>query len=332
MYVVAHDSSAVIIRDPRRRLLTVREPAGTALTLPHSVARPGESPTHAALRALQELGITLAAAELTPCGDITTRASSTDTELARVALFLVPGSPLHDAAAQDRTAPAAGQGLGPERQWFALDALDDRSAPLAPLLTEHVLDHLQAHPIHSVAVFSGARAGQDERHPVTARAVGESLARNDMRLVYGGSAVGLMGAVATAALEAGGAVSGVLPQSLMHGEIAHPGLTQLEVVETVHARKQRMSERADAFLCLPGGTGTLDEFFDVWTGQQLGYHAKPIAFVDSDYWAPTLRALSIMVEEGFVRAEDYDALILGDSPEEILQAMRTWTAPRPKWS
>ncbi|MBV7282018.1 TIGR00730 family Rossman fold protein [Corynebacterium sp. TAE3-ERU30] len=323
MSVDARAMSAVIIRDPRRRLLTVPEPDGAALTLPQAVARPGESPVQTALRALQELGITLAAAELTPCGEITTRTSST------TQLWIVPGSPLHDAASQDTTAPAEGQGLGPERQWLAPD---DRSVPLAPLLTEHVLDYLQAHPIHSVAVFSGARAGQDGRHLVAARAVGESLARNDMRLVYGGSAVGLMGAVATAALEAGGAVSGVLPQSLMHGEIAHPGLTQLEVVETMHARKQRMSERADAFLCLPGGTGTLDEFFDVWTGQQLGYHAKPIALLDSDYWAPTLRALSIMVEEGFVRAEDYDALILGDSPEEILQAMRTWTAPRPKWS
>ncbi|WKD60421.1 LOG family protein YvdD [Corynebacterium ciconiae DSM 44920] len=319
--------SAVIIRDPRRRVLTLAPSDSGDYTLPLQPQHSGESAEQAALRALSEqLGISLEAEQLTRCGVFTAEPEhSTDPtapQQVSTTLFLCT-EPVEAAAEQaDRERDVA-------VRWV------DPYAPgehVAPLLKQTVLPYLSEQPVHSVAVFTGASTGKDGRHLLAARELGAALAATGTRLVYGGGAVGLMGAVASAALDAGGAVTGVMPKKLVDGEIAHPGLSQLDVVDSMHARKQRMSELADAFICLPGGTGTLDEFYDVWTGQQLGYHAKPIAFLGSDYWAPTMQALKIMVDEGFVRAEDYEALIVTDSPDDLLHQLRTWRAPTPKWA
>lgn len=186
--------------------------------------------------------------------------------------------------------------------------------------------------ITSIAVFTGAKEGSSPAYRTMAWQLGEVLAQNSITLVYGGGKVGLMGAVADAALAAGGTVVGVMPQHLVDGEIAHPGLTELHVVQTMHERKFRMAELADAFVALPGGGGTLDEFFEAWTWQQLGLHTKPVALCGGQFWAPLLAMLDHMVNEGFVRAEDRQTLVAAEGPEDLLAALQTWAPPAPKWS
>src|SRR5690606_4028990 len=142
-----------------------------------------------------------------------------------------------------------------------------------------------------------------------------AIARAGMGLVYGGGNVGLMGAVATAGRDAGAEVVGVIPQALVDKEIAHHDLSRLEVVDDMHERKQRMADLCDAFVMLPGGVGSLEEFFEAWTWQQLGFHAKPIAVYDvNGFWDPLLDMIDRLVDEGFVSAHFRDRLIVADDP------------------
>lgn len=191
-------------------------------------------------------------------------------------------------------------------------------------------------PIDAVAVYTGAATGNDPRFCALARELGNYLGSERKRLVYGGGRVGLMGEVADATIAAGGSVTGVMPQKLVDGEIAHPALSTaphvLEIVGSMADRKVRMAQLAEAFICLPGGTGTLDEFFDVWAGQQLGFHAKPIGFLDREYWSPLLSMLHSMEAAGFVRAEDIQRLVVCDSPAELFAGFDSWQPPTPKWS
>ena len=136
--------------------------------------------------------------------------------------------------------------------------------------------------LKSVCVFCGASPGARPIYHEAAAQLGRHIAERGLTLVYGGGAVGLMGVVADAALAAGGEVIGIIPQSLERAEIGHKGLTRLEVVDGMHARKARMAELADAFIALPGGLGTLEELFEVWTWGQLGYHAKPLGLLEVD--------------------------------------------------
>jgi uncharacterized protein (TIGR00730 family) len=132
----------------------------------------------------------------------------------------------------------------------------------------------------SVCVFCGSSPGLNPVYRQGAIAMGEAIARRGLTLVYGGGAVGLMGVVADAALKAGGAVHGVIPQALDRREVAHKGLTRLEVVDSMHSRKARMAELSDGFIAMPGGIGTFEEMFEIWTWGQLGIHAKPLGFLD----------------------------------------------------
>ncbi|MEG9226034.1 TIGR00730 family Rossman fold protein [Aeromicrobium sp. Sec7.5] len=158
--------------------------------------------------------------------------------------------------------------------------------------------------LSSVAVFCGSRFGTDPAYEAAAVEVGRTLAERGITLVYGGGRVGLMGAVADAAVAAGGEVVGVIPRSLDEREVAHAGLTELHVVETMHERKAIMAERADAFLALPGGMGTLEEITEQWTWTQLGIHAKRSAFYDvGGFWQPLSTLVDSMVETGFLTAE-----------------------------
>lgn len=158
--------------------------------------------------------------------------------------------------------------------------------------------------LRSVCVFCGASPGASPVYQEAAVALGRHLAERGLTLVYGGGAVGLMGTVADAALAAGGEVIGIIPQSLQEAEIGHKGLTRLEVVDGMHARKARMAELADAFIALPGGLGTLEELFEVWTWGQLGYHAKPLGLLEvNGFYDPLLTFLDHLVDERFVRAE-----------------------------
>ena len=177
-----------------------------------------------------------------------------------------------------------------------------------------------ARPI-SVCVYCGSRAGAEPAHLRAAEQLGQAIGRRGWRLIYGGGRVGLMGAVADAALAAGARVVGVIPESLMRLEVGHRGLSELLVVRTMHERKQAMAERADAFVALPGGIGTFEELFEVWTWRHLGYHQHPIGLLDvKGYYEPLMAFLDRTVAEGFVseaqmamltRHSDVDALLDG---------------------
>jgi uncharacterized protein (TIGR00730 family) len=171
----------------------------------------------------------------------------------------------------------------------------------------------------SVAVYCGSRFGDRAAYTAAASSLGRLLARRGACLVYGGGRVGLMGAVADAALAAGGKVVGVIPQALMDREVGHAGLTELHVVQTMHERKQLMAERADAFVALPGGIGTLEELYEVWSWQQLGYHDKPVALLNVDgYYDALLAFMRTSHERGFVSAPQYHALLVDDDAGRLL--------------
>ncbi|HET7786572.1 MAG TPA: TIGR00730 family Rossman fold protein [Myxococcales bacterium] len=156
--------------------------------------------------------------------------------------------------------------------------------------------------MHRVCVFAGSNAGAREGYLLAARELGAELARRGHGMVYGGAGRGLMGACADAALAGGAEVIGVLPRALSSREIAHPGLTGMRIVESLHERKAVMSALSDSIVALPGGCGTLDELFEAITWAQLGLHQKPIGVLDADgYWAPLLALLEHMNAEGFVR-------------------------------
>ena len=188
-------------------------------------------------------------------------------------------------------------------------------------------------PVRSVCVFCGASIGANPAYREAAIALGQAIARRGLTLVYGGGAVGLMGTVADAAMAAGGEVIGIIPESLMNAEIGHKGLSRLEVVDGMHARKARMAELSHAFIALPGGLGTLEELFKVWTWGQLGYHAKPLGLLDVNGFYEKLGGfLDHIVEEGFVRQQHRAMLLLGQQPDELLDGMDSFVAPvAPKW-
>ncbi|MDG9922151.1 MULTISPECIES: TIGR00730 family Rossman fold protein [unclassified Pseudomonas] len=187
--------------------------------------------------------------------------------------------------------------------------------------------------LKSVCVFCGASPGARPIYREAAENLGRSLAERGLTLVYGGGAVGLMGVVADAALAAGGEVIGIIPQSLERAEIGHKGLTRLEVVDGMHARKARMAELADAFISLPGGLGTLEEMFEVWTWGQLGYHAKPLGLLEVDgFYARLTDFLDHLVAERFVREAHRAMLQVGASPAELLDRLAAWQpTAAPKW-
>jgi uncharacterized protein (TIGR00730 family) len=152
-----------------------------------------------------------------------------------------------------------------------------------------------------VAVFLGSSTGRRPEYAAAAADFGRGLAMAGVGIVYGGASVGMMGALADAALAAGGEVIGVIPGGLFAAEIPHPGLTRMEVVSTMHERKALMGALADAFAALPGGLGTLDELFEILTWQQIGLHAKPVALVDvGDFWDPLANMLDALTDAGFV--------------------------------
>ena len=187
--------------------------------------------------------------------------------------------------------------------------------------------------LKSVCVFCGASPGARPIYHEAAAQLGRHIAERGLTLVYGGGAVGLMGVVADAALAAGGDVIGIIPQSLERAEIGHKGLTRLEVVDGMHARKARMAELADAFIALPGGLGTLEELFEVWTWGQLGYHAKPLGLLEVDgFYARLTDFLDHLVAERFVREQHRAILQVSASPAELLARMDVWQpTAAPKW-
>ena len=180
----------------------------------------------------------------------------------------------------------------------------------------------------SVCVFCGSSPGGDPAYLEAARAMGREIAGRGLRLVYGGAKVGLMGAVADAAMAAGGEVVGVLPHALTDKEIAHEGLTRLEIVASMHERKARMAELSDGFVALPGGAGTLEEIFEIWTWAQLGFHAKPAGFLNVRGYYDGLRSfVDHAVGEAFLRAPHRDMLIFRQEVDEMLDALAAYVPP-----
>ena len=180
----------------------------------------------------------------------------------------------------------------------------------------------------SVLVFCGSSPGGRPEYAQCAAALGRLLGERRIELVYGGASVGLMGALADASLAAGGTVIGVIPTRLVELEVAHAGLTKLHVVETMHERKALMAELADAVIALPGGTGTLDELFELFTWKQLGLHRKPIGLLDVvDYWQPLLGFLEHAVNERFLRAALFDTLLVERSAASLLDRLAAQAVP-----
>jgi uncharacterized protein (TIGR00730 family) len=173
--------------------------------------------------------------------------------------------------------------------------------------------------VRSLCVFCGSSTGHDPAYAEAARALGRTLAEEKIRLVFGGGHVGLMGEVANATLAAGGEAVGVMPNSLVEREIAHTGLTDLHVVGTMHERKAMMSDLSEGFIALPGGTGTLEEFFEVLTWAQLGEHGKPCGLLNvAGYFDPLLTVFDHMVDRGFLSPSNRALVLVEGDPTRLL--------------
>jgi hypothetical protein len=182
--------------------------------------------------------------------------------------------------------------------------------------------------VQSLCVFCASSPGRDGRFLAVARDFGRLLAARGIRLVYGGGRVGLMGALADGALGAGGTVVGIIPEPLVDRELAHHGLTELRVVASMHERKATMADLAEAFVALPGGIGTLEELFEVWTWGQLGLHRKPCGLLDvAGYFGGLLDFLRHSVDEGFIAAETANLLVVERDPERMLAALESQELP-----
>ena len=177
-------------------------------------------------------------------------------------------------------------------------------------------------PPFSVCVYCGSRQGTQPGYAALARALGRAIGQRSWQLVYGGGRAGLMGEVADATLAAGGRVVGIIPDSLMRLEVGHAGLHELHVVQTMHQRKQMMAERADAFIAMPGGIGTFEELFEVWTWRHLGYHDRPIGLLDTlGYWTPLLGFLQRSVDQGFMGADQMAMLRVETEVDRLLDGL-----------
>lgn len=183
-----------------------------------------------------------------------------------------------------------------------------------------------------IAVFCGSSSGTDPIYAERARAMGKAIAEAGHGLVFGGGKVGLMGTLADSVLEHGGEVIGVIPHMLKEREVAHTGVTELFVVDDMHQRKARMNSLAKAFIAMPGGPGTLEEIFEVWTWAQLGYHEKPCAFFNvAGYYDPLFSFIDNIRESGFLKAAYRDMLIIDDDPDQILGRFENYSSPLAKW-
>ncbi|UPK41357.1 TIGR00730 family Rossman fold protein [Paenibacillus pabuli] len=180
----------------------------------------------------------------------------------------------------------------------------------------------------SIAVFCGSKEGKSTIYKEAAIELGHELARREITLIYGGAVTGLMGEVADAVLEKGGRVIGVLPHFLQTREIAHKGLTELIMVDSMHERKAKMAELADGFISLPGGPGTLEEYFEIFTWGQLGLHQKPCGLLNvNQYFDPIVSMFNVMDRERFMQPNVRDMVLIDQTPEGILNQFSMYTAP-----
>jgi uncharacterized protein (TIGR00730 family) len=189
-------------------------------------------------------------------------------------------------------------------------------------------------PMRHLCVFTGSSAGADPAYAAAAEDLARAARSAGLGIVYGGASVGLMGVLADAALAEGSEVIGVIPQALVDREIAHPGVADLRVVASMHDRKALMADLADAFVALPGGAGTLEELFEVYTWSQLGLHAKPCGLLNvRGYYDGLVAFLDHAVAEGFLRPEHRATLLVGSDPAGLLRELAAWEPPAAaKWA
>lgn len=191
----------------------------------------------------------------------------------------------------------------------------------------------ESRPVKSLCVYCGSSVGRSPVYAEAARALARAMVGRGVRLVYGGASVGIMGAVADEVLRLGGEAVGVIPQALMRKELAHAGLTEMHVTPSMHARKMLMAGLSDAFVALPGGIGTFEELFEVWTWAQLGFHDKPCALLNvGGYYDRLADFLDHASAEDFVRPVHRDMLIVESDPEILLARFAAYQPPAvPKW-
>lgn len=330
-------AACVISRDDGR-VLTVRKRGTDAFMLPGGKPDADETPEETVTRELsEELGLYLDPSLLEEYGTVTDAAANE------------PGAQVtgHHFRWRGQTPDPTPAAEIEELRWV------DPMVPtgtLAPMLVNHTLPMLRAEAarsltspstfdptpartISSVTVFAGSGDGADPLWRRTADRLGEILGQERVELIYGGAAVGLMGTVADSALATGGKVTGVMPGLLIGREIGHRGLTHFERVGTMAERKQRMYELGDAFVALPGGAGTLEELFEVWTQQHIGLHEKPVALVGPDgFWQPLIDLLKSLVDAEFIQARSVESLIVVEDVADLLPALAQWASPGSKWS
>jgi len=180
-----------------------------------------------------------------------------------------------------------------------------------------------------ICVFCGSNPGARDDYASAARELAAALVRENLTLVYGGGSVGLMGIVADEVLRHGGRAVGVIPRPLWQREVGHNALTEVHIVDTMHQRKQMMSDLADAFIALPGGLGTIEEVFEIWTWAQLGMHQKPVGFLNvAGYYTPLMAFLDHAVRERFIREDIRGVAMIEETPDALLQRFADYTPPQ----
>ncbi|MGJ0516254.1 MAG: TIGR00730 family Rossman fold protein [Methylomicrobium sp.] len=185
--------------------------------------------------------------------------------------------------------------------------------------------------LKNICVYCGSSPGRRDAYATNARALAEALVSRDIGLVYGGASIGIMGAMADHVLRLGGRAVGVIPEALMHKEVAHYQLTELYVTQSMHERKMRMAELSDGFIALPGGLGTLEELFEIWTWAQLGFHHKPCGLLNAEgYYDPLIEFLDHAVTEQFVKESHRSMLIVESEPERLLDRFASYQPPMVK--
>lgn len=182
--------------------------------------------------------------------------------------------------------------------------------------------------LKNICVYCGSSSGRQEVYATEARQLAAALVSRGIGLVYGGAGIGIMGTIADQVLALGGRVTGVIPQALSHQEVVHPNLTELHITRTMHERKMLMAQRADGFIALPGGIGTLEELFEIWTWAQLGFHNKPIGLLNvACYYDDLLKFLAHMHQEQFFKSRHRELLLVENSSNDLLERFSDYQLP-----
>ncbi|WP_448851805.1 TIGR00730 family Rossman fold protein [Corynebacterium sp. 335C] len=348
--------AACVVRRADGRVLAVRKRGTGRFMLPGGKPEPGERPLATVLREVrEELGLELAPGDVAEWGTVSDAAANEPGRRVTGHHFLLkkmlddgtaaairPHAELEELRWVDPWAPTGRLAPMLENRTLARLRREDReraaagnpSPAASPAASPaRVLPGHEPRAIRSVTVFAGSVEGADPAWRECAEALGRELARERVTLVYGGASTGLMGASADAALAAGGEVVGVMPGLLVDKEMAHPGLTRFERVDTMPQRKDRMYALGDAFVALPGGGGTLEEFFEVWTRQHIGIHQQPVALVGpAGFWDPLTALLRRLSDDGFIQARHVDSLVVVEDPADLLPALAAWRPPGSKWA